>query len=143
MALIYRLEYNGQGIYAGCGWWSSNLSTEDLTFQDHPTLGEDAGLLNAYQESETFQKGYKDVGIHGRVYTQAKDEVCLFGFESIDQLLDWMHKPEWRHTMRKTGVTLVTYEVPAEWVLFGSKQTVFKAAEAVEVRKEVFPEWLV
>lgn len=56
-----------------------------------------------------------------------------YGFNTIEQLKKWVHKPEWLCNMHNLGGKLLMISIPREYVWVGGHQVVFDPHEIVEV----------
>lgn len=69
---------------------------------------------------------------------KAQQEEYIFGFASLDQLLDWFDSLELRQHLRQEGFIIAQYET--ENVYIGSKQVIFHRS-AIRINTEPIPEY--
>lgn len=73
--------------------------------------------------------------MHGLRETTGSDHISggfLFGFVSLEQLLFWIYKAEWRAALAADG--FVVSEISAETVIRGDTQAIFDEASAFVVK---------
>lgn len=70
------------------------------------------------------------VRVFGERYVRGEHH---FGFRSIKQMKQWVHRKKWREKLEEDGLVLSQYEVPREQVAIGRTQVYFDRSYAKKV----------
>lgn len=102
---IYRVETaSGAGMYAGGVWNRATGGYNTVERQPNPY-------------NDKILSDYIELGEHRNMH---------YGFKSKKQLKAWIFKKKWRMALAELGACVKVFEVPAEHVIIGDKQAIFR-----------------